>query len=145
MSIVVSAACKRLATLLWSFYTKRPNLKYQAIYLSTEHSASGKLHRFNCSVCCKFINGYTRHVIIQLNRSCSLSTAMIDRWLQCIVSSLKSHLPSRPPGPWTQLAVVIKHDIAFTSGQSYKASTSVNYNSTIVITSKLLIFMTLDS
>ena len=30
------------------------------------------------------------------------------------------------------------------SGQSYKASMSVNYDSTVVITSKLLIFMTLD-
>ena len=29
-------------------------------------------------------------------------------------------------------------------GQSYKASTSVNYDSTVVITSKLLIFKTLE-
>ena len=33
----------------------------------------------------------------------------------------------------------------YSCGQSYKASTSVNYNSTVVITSILLIFMTLDS
>ena len=30
------------------------------------------------------------------------------------------------------------------SGQSYKASTTINYDSTVVITSKLLKFMTLD-
>ena len=32
-----------------------------------------------------------------------------------------------------------------TSGQSYKASAGINYDSIVVITSKLLIFMTLDS
>ena len=31
------------------------------------------------------------------------------------------------------------------TGQSHKAPTSVNYNSTVAITSKLLIFTTLDS
>ena len=30
-------------------------------------------------------------------------------------------------------------------GQSYKASTSVNYDSRVILTSKLLIFMTVDS
>ena len=42
----------------------------------------------------------------------------------------------------TQLCRAVASD---TSGQYYKASTSINYDSRVILTSKLLIFTTLDS
>ena len=58
------------------------------------------------------------------------------------ITDIEKNENNRKRGP---VMAQFKKKKMISCGQSYKASTSVNYDSTVVITSKLLIFTTLDS